>query len=292
MYEDTKDICDNYCFRFFDNVAVPAVQLSSVGRETRHSKKYYWNNQDRPAQFLFQYTLRGSGTLKTDTDVHILQEETAFFLRMPCNDVYCFDEDRNKAPWEFLYLIFCGNAAEQYYNYIFSRFGKVIPLPLVHPVIRALLELHEHAKQGRITSSFAADSMLFQFLCLLCSADSDPVHPPSQLVNSAIAYLDSNYPSQIALSQVAEYLGVSQSHFSREFIRHTGEQPIQYLTKLRLEKAAQMLMSTDQNLEYISSVCGFTSSNYFCKVFRKYMKIPPGEFRKQMQALEYSSIKI
>ena len=114
----------------------------------------------------------------------------------------------------------------------------------------------------------------------------------SPLVESAVSYMEHHFGEELALSALSERLGVSQSHLSREFLRETGEQPIRFLTKLRLEKAIELLNTTDMNLQEISGACGFAESNYFSKVFRKYMKASPGKFRKHVQREGYVNVQI
>ena len=65
MNEKEKEICEDYGFLFCDNVENPAVRLTAIGWQKRNSREYYWDNRERPFGFLFQYTLKGSGTLKT-----------------------------------------------------------------------------------------------------------------------------------------------------------------------------------------------------------------------------------
>ncbi len=114
----------------------------------------------------------------------------------------------------------------------------------------------------------------------------------SNLINNAKKYIDKNYSKPISLAQTAKYLGVSQSHLSREFVKYTGENPIYYLTKVRLEKSVELLNSTDMNLSDISEACGFSNDNYFSKVFKKHMKISPSEFRKQIRTQNYICVKV
>ena len=49
MFTNREDICEDYGFRFLDNVQEPAVQLDAVGWQSRNDKSYYWNNKNRPA---------------------------------------------------------------------------------------------------------------------------------------------------------------------------------------------------------------------------------------------------
>lgn len=292
MCSKAKDICDDYGFRFLDNVEAPAVRLVAVGRESRNSKTYYWDNSTRTPAFIFQYTLNGSGTLKYNNQEHIIKNGEAFFLKIPDNEKYYFDEQINSAPWEFIYIYLEGNAVLPYYNYAIEHFGKIMHLSEFHPAVKAVMELHSKAKNGLIQNAFAADSEAFHILCLLCGTNSNDNEHNSNLTNGAKEYIENNFNNQITLSQVAEHLGISQSHLSREFLKQTGEHPVHYLTKVRLEKAAALLNSTNMNLDDISNICGFANRNYFTKVFKKYMKIPPSEFRKQIQAQDYTSIKV
>ena len=286
------DACDDYGFRFLDCIENPPIRLIGVGKQSRYSKEYYWDNSMRSHCFLFQYTLSGSGTLKTEKDVYILKEGTAFFLEMPDEDVYFFDEVNNQAPWEFIYVMFDGNGVGPYHRYIKSRVGKVMELSMFHPAIRELFELYQRAKKGQFKSSFEADKAIFDFLCLLCVGEDKERKITVPLVEEAKEYLKDNFDQEVSLMIIAEKLGVSHSHLSREFMRHTGEQPVKYLTKLRLEKAIEMLCSTKETLSDISYACGFGDVNYFCKVFRKYMHISPGEFRKQVKIHGYKNIQI
>lgn len=287
-----RDICDDYGFHFLEHVENPPIQLIGVGKQIRCSKDYYWDNSKRPPCYLFQYTLRGSGTLKTGENTYILEKGDAFFLQLPGEDIYFFDEENNEKPWELLYIMFTGSCVEPYFHYIESRLGKVMHFSEYHPAIRKLSELHQKAKMGRLESAFAAEHEVFGFLCLLCTNEEKAEQVRLPLVESAMEFMNTNFGGNLSLLSVAEYLGVSQSHLSREFVKYTGEQPIKYLTKIRLEKAIDMLCTTDNTLERISKACGFENGNYFSKVFRKYMGISPGEFRRQAKVQGYKNIRI
>lgn len=287
-----KDFCDDYGFHFLNDVDSPAVQLIAIGRQSRSFDSYYWNNSDRTPCFLFQYTLSGSGTLEIDNHTYIIDKGKAFFLKMPANEAYYFDQQHNQAPWEFLYIMFQGNCMIPYYEYITSHAGKIISLPAYHSAIKLLFDLHHKAQNGFAQDSFTTASDVFYFLCLLCNAVSHNENHPSHLVSQVQDYLKNHYADPITLSRTAEHFGVSQSHLSREFLKYTNEQPIRYLTKIRIEHAALLLHSTEMSLDEISSSCGFTDSNYFYKVFKKYMKITPNGFRQQMKEQDFTSVKI
>lgn len=292
MGEKEKEICEDYGFLFCDNVENPAVQLTAIGWQIRNSREYYWDNRDRPFGFLFQYTLKGSGMLETGEGTFQVREGEAFFLQMPDKEVYYFDEEKNNPCWEFVYIMFSGSGVLPYYQYIVNHLGKVLKLPEYHPAVKKLFELHFQAKNGLLQNAFMADGGAFQFLCLLCDMSGGGKERGSGLVDSAKAYMEENFGRQMSLCGVAEELGVSQSHLSREFFKYTGEQPIRFLTRVRVENAVKLLHESSLTIEEISARCGFSDGNYFNKVFKKYMKVSPGELRKQMRAQGYLSVKV
>ena len=291
IYNNDQEICDDYGFRFLDQVETPAVQLFAVGKQSRNTNQYYWNNKDRYPSFLFQYTLNGSGTLNVNNKTHIIKKGQAFFLQIPGDECYYFDDKINDAPWEFIYILLDGVSVLPYYKYVVNHLGKMMELAPFHPAIKLLFDIYNRAKQGLLQNAFAADSEVFRFLCLLCNSGFNTDHQ-SSLIENAKAYIDNNFSKPITLAETAEYLKISQSHLSREFVKHTGEQPIHYLTKIRLERATQMLISTNIRLNEISRLCGFSDSNYFSKVFKKYIKISPGEFRKQTRTQGYINVQV
>ena len=221
----------------------------------------------------------------------IIRKNQAFFLQLPGEECYYFDERANDAPWEFLYILLSGDSVRPYYEYAVNRLGNVMEFPPYHPAVKLLFEMHRKAKDGLFQNAFAADGEAFRFLCLPCDAGCSPTGRTG-LIDSAKAYMDEHFAEPITLSQAAEALGVSQSHLSREFVRQTGENPIHYLIKVRIEHAVRLLVSTDAALHEISRRCGFSDVNYFSKVFKKYMKIPPGEFRRKMQSQGYRSVRV
>ena len=64
------------------------------------------------------------------------------------------------------------------------------------------------------------------------------------------------------------------------FKEATGYSPIDYLIRIRLHKAAEMLVSTSSTISEISPECGFADSNYLTRQFRKVYKVSPREFRR------------
>ena len=292
MYQEREDTFDNYGFHFLEDVEEPFIQLFVVGRELRHSSKYHLNNRGRSPAYLFQYTLGGSGTVEIDGQEHIVEAGDAFFLKMPGETSYYFDEARNRAPWDILFIMFGCHGAENYCRLIENRLGQIFALPVYHEAIQLLFELHAMAKKGKAQNPFLISSKAFTFLCLLCTVPPGGVQRESSLSTRARHYIRQNCSCPISIADTAAFLKVSQSHLSREFYKETGMRPIDYLIRIRLDKAVNMLTSTERKVEEIGRECGFSTANYFGKVFKKHMGMSPVQFREYIRREGYSKMQI
>lgn len=286
--EDRKD---NYAFHFLNDVEHPVVRLNAAGQERCSTGSYFWDNHNRPESYLFQYTLSGSGTVKIGGEERVVGKDMGFLLKMPGPECYYFDEKRNKAPWEFIYLLFECGAAEEYCRYIESHLGRIITLPVYSRAIELMFEIHAQAKRPN-RNPFLLGGMVFSFLCALCDVEMGKEKPEPPLVTDAKTRMEELFAYPVGISDVASSCRVSLSHLSREFYKATGMKPSEYLTKLRLKKAVDLLSGTTVQLSEISVSCGFSSVNYFQKVFKKHMGMSPARFRNYVKSEGYSKFQI
>ncbi len=100
------------------------------------------------------------------------------------------------------------------------------------------------------------------------------------LVSEAIFHMKNHFSQLYGIEELSAELCVSKSHLVRVFSKSIGVSPGAYLTNLRLEYAKNLLIKNEHSLEIVAGLCGFSCANYFCKVFKKHVGIPPGEYRK------------
>lgn len=100
-------------------------------------------------------------------------------------------------------------------------------------------------------------------------------------INRVMDYIDQNLDQVLELKKIAEIANFSPFHFHRIFTFLIGETPIDYIQRLRIEKAAWKLREKDpQTVTEIAYTCGFGSVSLFCRTFKKYFGITPGCFSK------------
>ncbi|NMA65482.1 MAG: response regulator [Clostridiaceae bacterium] len=105
--------------------------------------------------------------------------------------------------------------------------------------------------------------------------------PPeySEITRKTILYLFSNYMNAISLDDVAGYIGVNNAYLSRIFKKDTGRGFIEYLNMFRIDISKRMLMDGREKLKDIASKAGFSSYNYFFKIFKEITGLTPQEYR-------------
>ncbi len=115
--------------------------------------------------------------------------------------------------------------------------------------------------------------------CKRCQPETD-VSPSIRLVQNVVAFLVHHYRERLVLQDIANHVGVSPFYLERIFKQETSETPRTYLEKIRVDKAAYLLKSTElTNLE-ICYETGFQSSSNFYKAFRSLTQCSPSEYRK------------
>lgn len=104
----------------------------------------------------------------------------------------------------------------------------------------------------------------------------------SRTTRKAICYMSSHYKEPLAVSDITTSLHISESYLSRIFKQDTGSSVISYLSLIRMNEAKRLLRNSDFKIYEIAVSVGFTSSQYFSKVFSKYVGISPLDYRRTL----------
>ena len=75
--------------------------------------------------------------------------------------------------------------------------------------------------------------------------------------------------------------GYSLSYYKQKFKQEVGITPSEYMMLQKIERAKKILTESDQSITNIAFSMGFSSSNYFCSVFKKFMDCTPKDYRKK-----------
>lgn len=273
---------NSYIFRFQDSVPDPAAGLNAVGWENNFAG-YSFDGLTRPdsgGPYLFQYTLSGLGMIRIGERVHRLDAGKAFLIHF--HGDYRYYLPNNSDHYECLFISLDGDEVAKCWSVLENALGAVFYLPDYSVPIRTLKYIHQEANMKKVTDAYKASAMAYQFVMELYRFRKgyDVQKKWPDLVTEAAKLLQERYDRIEGLDSVAAQLGVTKSHLIKLFHKTVGKTPIEFLTKVRMEKAVELLRSAERPLEDIALSLGYADVSYFVKVFRKFFGIPPGRFRK------------
>ena len=102
----------------------------------------------------------------------------------------------------------------------------------------------------------------------------------SERMKVMLQFIQENYGGELSTAKIARSAAISDSECLRCFRAIVGTTPIQYVKQLRVQKAAELLLSTDRKISDIGAECGFQEMSYFAKTFRELKGCTPGAFRR------------
>ncbi len=102
----------------------------------------------------------------------------------------------------------------------------------------------------------------------------------NDIIKNAKLYIADNFSKEISLDDVSRFVNISPYYFSKLFKEESGLNFIEYLTNIRIDKAKELLTSSDMSMKEICVACGYTDPNYFSRSFKKNVGVTPTEYKE------------
>ncbi|MBE6938306.1 MAG: AraC family transcriptional regulator [Ruminococcaceae bacterium] len=149
-----------------------------------------------------------------------------------------------------------------------------------------LCDAARESGQGGKYSDMAVQGILFQSLaCLLrdhalSREDEKPASLRAyKLMEPALRRIRDSFSEKITVDELASLCGLSKHYFCRVFHSVTGRTVMEYLGEYRMTVADTLLAGTDKSVTEIAALCGFESTNYFCRCYKKRFGFSPSRRR-------------
>lgn len=154
-----------------------------------------------------------------------------------------------------------------------------------------ILEENASTEPGRY---YMIQAQMIRMLVLIYRAISEKTEPEmvgmtfesysrSYVVRKILHYLNDNYAQKISLDQIAHNMYLSPVYISKIFKEKTGDSPINYLIRIRLARAKELLDKDAGSIKAIAAAVGYEDVYHFSKLFKKYYGISPMNYRKSVQ---------
>jgi AraC family transcriptional regulator len=273
---------------FKSNIFLPerTVYLSSMligcGHEVIRTCDYRWDGLRRgDKEFCFwQYTLKGRGTLKFKDKIYTIKPGEAMLLTVPEEHCYYFPDDSDS--WEFIFINMNGREVMRLFRQLRKQSGVVAKFDKDSLPVRKAFSICEKTEKNAINNQYTASALAYDFLMSML----DYVHPveqgekgPPEFINRVNEYCLKNIDKPVSVNDMAKCAGYSRYHFTRLFKEHMGSSPQYFMNELRIRMAVRLLQTEQLSVKEIAQRCGFEDVSYFCKIFRKFQKVSPNEFR-------------
>lgn len=102
-------------------------------------------------------------------------------------------------------------------------------------------------------------------------------------IKMMLHYIQERFDEELTITKIAESATISKSECLRCFHRTLGITPIQYLKQFRIQRAAELLLSSNKKIVDIAMDCGFSDASYFIRQFRETKGITPKEFQRNVR---------
>ena len=106
--------------------------------------------------------------------------------------------------------------------------------------------------------------------------------PRDNSVGSTLEYIHMNYMKNITVAELSAMTMICTNRYIKVFKAEFGLTPKEYIVRLRLEKACQLLESTNLDIKQISGMVGLENQMYFCRLFKKYLGKTPSGYRESV----------
>lgn len=146
--------------------------------------------------------------------------------------------------------------------------------------IRPLLDKLEMGKKMKPADLFVRQSVFMELLSQLADEVSNTQTGSALLAKNVMDYLNFHFIEDLGLCKLSKQFNFSLDYLSKLFKKYYSVSPMEYVQRLRINKALELLLTTDMSVEQISDASGFKDITVFFRTFKKRVGISPLSWRK------------
>jgi AraC-like DNA-binding protein len=251
-----------------------------------HPSGYFftWEKGRVLQEYQINYITEGSGIFETSNDQFQVVPGSMLIIRPGMWHRYKPDPNTG---WNEHYIGFNGDFCSHLFNEGFFQAGKpVLYVGFQESLLKQFFEIIQQVKDEKTGHQqvSAANTILMLSKILSVIRNQEFAGKTIELkIRKACLYFRENLNSNVNIEKLGDELNVGYSYFRQMFRKYTGISPTQYHLSLRIQKAKDLLVSTDQSFKEIAIDLGFESYFYFSRIFKDKTGKSPMEFRKEHQ---------
>ncbi|MBQ0101350.1 MAG: AraC family transcriptional regulator [Firmicutes bacterium] len=230
------------------------------------------------SHFLIVFVNDGNATILSEEPNISLSSGDVFFM-FPNRKIHY--KALPGTRWTISWIGVYGSLVEKYIDMLGLTPERPVLRPSCPEKIEKILDDIYNSSLGKSISRKVKCLSLTQLFFSVLFEDFTEKKVDSSLMSEAMYFIRMNYDRGISSNDIAEKLNIDQSYFTRVFTKTYGMPPNKWLNVLRLEKACELLKTTDHPVKIISRSVGITDPLYFSRLFRQYKGVSPSEYRDE-----------
>ena len=263
------------------NPVLGQLYLTHIGYFPRASY-HYRERKHGCADNILIYCLRGKGWyVMRDKRFEVGAGE---FILLPATKEYMIYGADEQDPWTIYWVHFSGKDMAS-----FNRSFDIGPYDGPQKIffnekgLQIWTSMYENLEMGYSKENLASTNLcLYHFIATFLYPEKhldEKKQDARDMIKDTILYMRKELGGKLTIQDMARANNLSTSHFSTLFRKATGMSPMDYFIHLKLQKACQMLYHGDTRIKEISLSLGYEDPYYFSRLFKKYMRVSPDNYR-------------
>lgn len=229
--------------------------------------------------YLIHYIVDGKGTFKNASGEYNLKAGQGFLISPSETTIYHADK---KKAWEYFWVGFKGIDAKHLLEMCgIDETKPIFECEEMDNLADLFADMFKCYNQKR-SREYSMLGYLYLILSSLMKERPQGYTSANvkMYLNSAVEYINNNYSYDINVQKLSNYIGIDRTYLYRIFIDNLNISPEQYLLKVRMTKAANLLKTTDYSVLQVALSTGYKDISHFSSIFKKFFGVSPSNYRK------------
>ena len=256
------------------------ININSCGEmrvdEDSHIRRYEGRND-----YQLIYVCEGQCVVTAGNNVRVAYAGDCILYKPGDTQDYLLPKHVNSRTY---WIHFNGSICERVFNDLMLNDVLVVNTQQNHDVERLISRICRYYNLGISNREIICSGLMYSVLAFI----SNEAHRSGNSLDGSEGGKISELISRIkivpnldfSVSECAEFCNMSKAHFTRVFKKTVGATPIQFILKIRIERAKELLDFTDKSITDIAESSGFQDQNYFARIFKKQVGLSPTQYRK------------